>query len=1004
MSVKDNIKQSLNDITGGRIGGETEEDNIQGEEDKGRVDIDDLEGEELQDALDYLDAIGEETKRQNIEEAAYYLRNVNDDKELYSAYETGDERGRVDRSIIAPNNMERELEWHTRDGDFYQILTTTSLPRLVNPGWLIPLTLSKHDVRISMHIKPRETTSVKGRLQQRLTQMKSAIQWKKRRGRTDVYEEEHERKELERLLRNVIEGTTKLFDFAFYLEIHGETLEEMEEASRVIQRNVQEQGMDVVPIEGRQIKAQQAMAPVGTDPILNGNTVQLEALATFFNFVEPPVKMPKGVLVGFDDSKRPVIVDRFELSGHSKVVSGKIGSGKTYATKMAIYRRLLNDSDLRTVIFDPLGDDFVDFTEKLEGQVINFGGGDRINPLQIEPPNSNQKANKLYTTKVRSVLEILKTFLSQDEREGMSAAEEGVITQCIHYAYAKKGITSDPSTFDKQSPIIDDVIEGAEIVADGGLKSDECTVDITVDDLADCPSRTKNVIKEPSKEHKRISEKLLPKFESFKEGSVNNNLNGNTNIELDDRIVCFNMESFADTGEMPLIMHTMLDWAYQESRRTPMKIDVTFEEAHYLLGRSGARKLLNLFIRHARHFDAGLTLISQTPDEFLGNSEKKEIYDNCDIKQLFYQENVSEEVIEYFDFSQEEVRFLRQAARGQNSNFSECLLSTSEHGRRRLEIYAGPYEQHILDEDLDPWGFLKQQGLMTSEEENHEGGKLEDTVPTTPEEQAQLVTDDVQNRENNQRKKNADIHNPGEIESDEIKKDSVEEENENEGDADTDQRDPFEVNTGSDTNTENILPDQEQKQEPEPNTANREGENQESRTDPIDTIGQQNEDKNIDWSSVDEENLADKAEKKDEEGDRENIDRDKEVEELTEKEGTESTDGKTTEKGKISIIKSKLGSAKNKVPIIGGANSEGDQEKEDETVENVKRDKENNAEHRRKQKPESRKRDPKKTKDKGSKKDVIDEYLGSDLVQWLLKTLPVIILIFLGLTALILFI
>lgn len=725
MSVQEKIQELA------PFGSETED------EEKGRVDIDELDGEELQDALEYLTAIGRDTTRKDIEEAAYYLRNVDDEVELYSAYETADERGRVDRSIVAPNNMETETKWHTRDGDFYQILTTTSLPRLVTPGWMVPITLSEHDARLSMHITPRDTSSVKGRLQQRLTQMKSAIQWKKRRGRTDVYEEEHERQELERLLRNVIEGTTKLFNFSFYMEIHGDTLEEMEEASRVVQRKVSEQGMDLVPVEGRQIESQQAMTPVGTDPIRNNNTVQLEALATFFNFVEPPVNQPGGVLMGFDDSKRPVIVDRFELSGHSKVVTGKVGGGKTYSTKMTMYRRLLNDDDVRLIIFDPLGDDFIDFTEKLGGQVIKFGGGDRINPLQIEPPKDESNTEDLYTTKVRSVIEILKTYFEQSKRGGMDAGEEGVITQAVHYAYAKKGITADPETFSNESPIIDDVIEGVRIVAQGGLDSDSSPVTNAVADgagtLAECPSRTKEIVKDPSDQHIKIGQQLVPKFESFKEGSINNNLNGNTNIELDDRIICFDMESFADTGEMPLIMHTMLDWAYQEARRTPQRTDVTFEEAHYLLNRSGARKLLNLFIRHARHFNAGLTLISQTPDEFLGNDEKKEIYDNCDIKQLFYQENVSSDVIEYFDFSEEEARFLRQAARGQNSNFSECLLSTSEHGRRRLEIYAGPYERHILEEDLDPHGYLRQQGLTTQEGGN-DNTPLGEAIPTDPDE------------------------------------------------------------------------------------------------------------------------------------------------------------------------------------------------------------------------------------------------------------------------------
>jgi hypothetical protein len=628
MSALDSITDEIQELIGGESGDE---------EVKGTVDIDSLEGEELQNVITHLEAIGEETTRQNIEEAAYHLRNVEDNSELLSALENTAERGRVDRQLVAPNNMEREPDWHTRDGEYYRIFTATSLPRLVNPGWLVQVTLSDHDVRISMQIKPRQTKSVKGRLQKRLTQMKSAIQWKERRGRTDVYEEEHEQHELERLLRSVIEGTTKIFNVGLYFEVRGSTFEELEEASRNVKRDLSEQGIELTPVLNRQVEAQQSLVPVGTDPIKNDNAVQLEALSTFFNFVEPPVKQDGGILMGFDTTKRPVIVDRFSLSGHSKVVTGKVGGGKTFSVKQGMYRRKLND-DIRTIIFDPLGDDFVDFTEKMGGTVIKFGGEDRINPLEIQPPRSDDNTEDLYQTKVRSVLEILKTYFNQGNRKGMGAEEEGVLTQCINYAYAKMGITSDPSTFDNENPILDDVIEGVRIVAEGGLSSESSPVDEAMADgagtLAASPARTAELIQDPPERHQEIAQSLVPKFESFKQGSVNNNLNGRTNIELDADTICFNMESFADTGEMPLIMHTMLDWAYQETQRTPKRTDVVFEEAHYLLDRPGARKLLNLFIRHARHFNAGLTLISQTPDEFLENDQKKEIYDQCDINRL----------------------------------------------------------------------------------------------------------------------------------------------------------------------------------------------------------------------------------------------------------------------------------------------------------------------------------------------------------------------------------
>jgi hypothetical protein len=223
-------------------------------------------------------------------------------------------------------------------------------------------------------------------------------------------------------------------------------------------------------------------------------------------------------------------------------------------------------------------------------------------------------------------------------------------------------------------------------------------------------------IRSPPSKHQELAANLEPKFESFRGNNINANLNGHTNLELESDIVVFDMSSFADTGEKPLFLHSMLNWAYEQAKQSDKRTDVTFEEAHYLLRHQGARELLNLFIRHARHFDAGLTLISQTIDEFLKSEERVEIYDNCDIKQMFYMENISDEVRDYFNMAETEARFLRRAAQGENTDYSECLLSTSQHGRRRVEVSPGVFTRHICDSDADPWLWMARNGRLRPED------------------------------------------------------------------------------------------------------------------------------------------------------------------------------------------------------------------------------------------------------------------------------------------------
>ncbi|WP_318571186.1 VirB4 family type IV secretion system protein [Salinigranum marinum] len=691
------------------------------------VPIDGLTGEETQHAIDYLHLLDRETTTANIEWAAYQLQA--DEVGLANAMETLEERGELDKRVIAPRLVEDHPQFQIRDDTVSQILTVTSLPRKVGLGWLVPLTLADVDLRLTFHVQPREPKDVRRQLQKRYTQAVTSLALKQKRGRTDTYQDQLDREDLERLLQRTIRGTTKLYDVAIYLELVADSREDLEGMLDRIQAILAEQDVELSPVKHQQLEAMDAIAPVVTDPIDNTHPIQLEALGTFFNLVEPSIYDPEGVLFGFDDTKRPVILNRYALSGHSMAISGKTGSGKSYFRKLEIYRRLLADPNVQCILFDPAGDDYPRFARSLGGEVIRFGGDYTVNPLDISPPADaeSQGGDDTYALTIRSVIEMLHTHF--DQRDGMSAGEEGILIQAAHYAYISKGIVlGDYETYGRESPTLDDLIRGVHVIAAGGLEAaleneiiDEAEFELFQSHgvagvqseaearrTSDGRISISDTIVTPTEHHQELARNLQPKFESFKPGGINHNLNGQTNLDLSSRLVVMDMSSFADTGEMPLILHAMLSWAYLEAKRSPYKVDVTFDEAHYLLGRPAARDLINLYIRHARHYEAGLTLMSQTAHEFVRTNERREVYENCDVKCLFYAESVSDDTKEYYGLSTDEIRFIQSAARGQDSDYSECLLATSVHGRRRLEIRSGPFEHYVLDDSLDPWEWLAE--------------------------------------------------------------------------------------------------------------------------------------------------------------------------------------------------------------------------------------------------------------------------------------------------------
>ena len=717
------------------------------EDETERIPIDDLSGEETQVALEYLELLNREATRKNIEWAAYQLQS--EEVPLVSAIESLEEREKLDKKLVSPRAMERHPEFQVRDEKVTQIMTVTGFPRKVNLGWLVPLTIADVNLRLSLHITPRDPTKTRQQLQRRYTQTTTALTLKSRKGRTDTHQDELEREDLLRILQDVIRGTTKVYDIAIYLELIADSHEELKEMRERVDTILAEQDVETTVLRHQQIEGNGTIVPLATDTIKNVHPIQLEALGTLFNLVEPPIYDEGGIMMGFDDTSRPVILDRYAHSGFGMVISGKTGSGKSYARKLEIYRRLLADPTVQCVLFDPAGDDYPFFTKKLGGEVIRFGGSQKVNPMDISPPKGEIGASEdTYPLTVRSVVEMLNTHY--EARGGLPAAEEGMLIQAAHYAYLSKGIIlGEYDTYANESPIIDDLIRGIEIITQGGFMAalEEDLVGETEfehfqelgildedgEPLTETHISVPMAVFTPSTKHQEVARALEPKFESFKPGGINANLNGQANLELNSRLVVMDMSSFADTGEMPLILHAMLSWAYLEAKQSPNRFDVTFDEAHYLLGRESTRDLINLFIRHARHYDAGLTLMSQTAHEFLQTDARREIYENCDIKLLFYAQSVADATKEYFDLAPAEVKYLQSAPRGQESGYSGCLLSTTKHGRRRLEVHSGAFEHYIIDNNLDPWDYIEEIEGATRPDDVHRELSLDLNMTDMPE-------------------------------------------------------------------------------------------------------------------------------------------------------------------------------------------------------------------------------------------------------------------------------
>ena len=696
------------------------------------LDLTDIDDETFDQAANVLEANGDELTKENIREQAEYLLEIEDvdDGELrLGLIQDETEQSLSDRDIVAPRQLTEQSKlfesgYMVRNDKFVRTMTIHGYPERVPLGWLEDLYTTNDHIRVTQHIEPRDTGAVLQKLQKRLTQLRARLHKKQEKNQTDTHETKADRKMVKDLIWDIVLGETKLFDFAVYIEIIADSQQELDEATERAIESLGAANAKAVTLEKRQVESQDALAPVGNDPIKATQLMQETAVATMFPFIEPAIADPEGIFYGFDGTNTPVLLDRFSLSSYSKAIAGKMGSGKTFAEKHEMYHRLMMDPEIEMLVLDPLGD-FVDFAEDLGGQVIRFGGTNTVNPLEIRRGIDGVEDDP-FKKKFRSVMELFRTHFSTVADQSLSKEQEGILRRAVRLAYLKYGITTDPATHENTSPIVQDILDILYELADGKRPTEFLEFHDDADEDRIRPEVEKLELRFQDADS-QYAYQLLLGLEAFQDGGENDNLNGRTNVELDNRLVVIDMSMFSDSGQAPLFMHVMFDWIYQRSQSSDRRTQVTIDEAHYLLRRAATTDMIDLFIRHSRHFNTAITLISQTVDEFISQSNKqsaeahekaRNVYNLCDIKQIFHHETVSDEMAEFHQLTPSEQNFIATAQSGENSSYSECLLSVNEWSKS-VALHVNDYEVHVLDDDLDPWEYLLENDHLDQDDAEH---------------------------------------------------------------------------------------------------------------------------------------------------------------------------------------------------------------------------------------------------------------------------------------------
>jgi conjugal transfer ATP-binding protein TraC len=508
--------------------------------------------------------------------------------------------------LIAPSGCEVRSTHLQLDGQYARVLAVIAYPRLVTPGWLSQLVETDLPIEASLHVCPLASAEMVRALGQQIARLQSSRLAVLRGERIADPEREIALEDAERLRERLQRGEERLFAVSLYLLLRAKSMSELDELTRRV-----EEQLDALLAHSRRALWEQergfrSCLPEGRDQLLVPRNLDTSALAATLPFVGPSLAMEGGMLVGLARTgQTPVLLDPFDrsLDNANTVVVAPAGAGKSFFTKLLMLRQLINGADC--IAIDP-ENEYSRVAEAADGQVVRLAAtsSHRINPFDLPPPSPEtnvergQAEEDPLAERVTALLGLLEVMLcgsthATGKPGSLENHERAVLDRAIYKTYADVGITSDMSTHHRPAPL-----------------------------LADLHA----VLSETQGE---VAASLAVRLERFVEGSLSAGLfAGQTNVELDRRVVVFNIQQLEDELR-PLAIHLIAGWVWTRVRRDRRPRLLVIDEAWSLLRFPEGGAFVAAMARRARKYYLGLVTITQQVADLADDGHGETILTNA---------------------------------------------------------------------------------------------------------------------------------------------------------------------------------------------------------------------------------------------------------------------------------------------------------------------------------------------------------------------------------------
>lgn len=533
--------------------------------------------------------------------------------------------------VISYAGLEEQIDHIVIDSQYIRSLFISGYPFVASSGWLNSLINFNHNADISYHINSVDAVQALPKLHRKITELESTKRAMMRAGKiigsevTDPLESAIE-------LRDKIQrGQEKLFQVSIYVTISADSLVELEKITKLLESALSARLFYTKVARYQQLEGLQSVLPRAEDILSQKRNLDSSSVALTFPFMSSELVQDSGILYGVNKSNNSlVILDRFSLHNANSIVFAQSGSGKSYATKVEILRQLMQGT--KVIVIDPERE-YKRLAESVNGTYIKLSAKSRekINPFDLS--TSSHSKDDL-SEHVQDLTEIISLMT-----EGLDPSEKAAIDKALLNIYAE-------ATADKPPLLL-------ELYAE-------------LHDLG----------------HIKLCERL----EKYISGSLANVFNAHTNIELNNRLIIFDIKDMPESLRQ-IMMMIISNFVQNRVKAKPEKRLLIIDEAWLLLEHEESARFVAGLVRRARKYYLGVSIISQQANDFLKSDYGRAIASQSSLRILMRQDTTTiKNVVSEFHLSEYEENFLLTCDKGdaliiadQNHVAVKVVASEKEH-------------------------------------------------------------------------------------------------------------------------------------------------------------------------------------------------------------------------------------------------------------------------------------------------------------------------------------